>query len=82
MEIKYIKNIQKRLISNPDKSARDSNGILINSELKIIASGGIANIDHLHKLADIGVEGAIIGSALYTDRVDLSEAVNSLQRTN
>ena len=35
MEIKYIKNIQKRLISNPDKSARDSNGILINSELKI-----------------------------------------------
>ena len=57
-------------------------GSRINSELKIIASGGIANIDHLHKLADIGVEGAIIGSALYTDRVDLSEAVNSLQRTN
>ncbi len=41
----------------------------------IIASGGIANLDHIRQLAQIGVEGVIIGKALYTSAIYLPEAI-------
>lgn len=41
----------------------------------IIASGGVTTIDDIRKLLDCGVEGAIIGKALYTDNIDLSDAI-------
>jgi phosphoribosylformimino-5-aminoimidazole carboxamide ribotide isomerase len=44
----------------------------------IIASGGIASIDDLRAVRDLGCEGAIVGSALYEDRIDLAEAVTAL----
>ena len=43
----------------------------------IIASGGIARLEDLHKLADMvshGIEGAIIGRALYDGAFTLAEA--------
>ncbi len=41
----------------------------------IIASGGIATLDHLRQLARLGVEGAIIGKALYAGAFSLSAAI-------
>lgn len=41
----------------------------------IIASGGIGNIEHIKQLLPTGVEGVIVGRALYTGNVDLKEAV-------
>lgn len=41
------------------------------SPMAVIASGGVSSIDHLRRLAAIGVEGAIIGKALYTGLLDL-----------
>jgi phosphoribosylformimino-5-aminoimidazole carboxamide ribotide isomerase len=41
----------------------------------IIASGGVGNIEHIKALKDTGVEGVIVGRALYTDNVDLAEAI-------
>ena len=49
----------------------------ISPNLKMIASGGVATIAHLQRLAEIGVEGAIIGSAIYKGKVDLKEAIVS-----
>jgi phosphoribosylformimino-5-aminoimidazole carboxamide ribotide isomerase len=46
-------------------------------DVPVIASGGISSLDHLQKLKEIGVEGAIIGRALYTGDVDLQEAIIS-----
>ncbi len=43
--------------------------------LDVIASGGIGNISHIEALKSTGVEGVIIGKALYTDNVDLKEAI-------
>lgn len=45
---------------------------------RIIASGGIAEIDHLRKLANLGAEGAIIGVAIYRGTLDLAAAVAEL----
>jgi phosphoribosylformimino-5-aminoimidazole carboxamide ribotide isomerase len=41
----------------------------------VIAAGGISNIENLKALKKIGVEGAIIGQALYTGNIDLKEAL-------
>ncbi|OPZ87037.1 MAG: 1-(5-phosphoribosyl)-5-((5-phosphoribosylamino)methylideneamino) imidazole-4-carboxamide isomerase [bacterium ADurb.Bin429] len=44
--------------------------------LAIIASGGMSSLDDLRRLArHSGIEGAIIGRALYTGAIDLTEAV-------
>ena len=45
----------------------------------IIASGGVAEIDQLHRLAKLGVEGAIIGKALYTGAIELPAALAALR---
>src|SRR5438445_232798 len=45
------------------------------SSMAVIASGGIATVEHVQRLKMIGVEGAIIGKALYTGALDLGEAI-------
>jgi phosphoribosylformimino-5-aminoimidazole carboxamide ribotide isomerase len=44
-------------------------------KLPIIAAGGISKLSHLKKLAELGVEGAIVGKALYTGDINLREAL-------
>lgn len=41
--------------------------------IKLIASGGITSVDDLEKLHAIGCEGAIIGKAIYENRISLKE---------
>lgn len=41
----------------------------------IVASGGICRIEHVQRLAAAGIEGAIIGKALYTGDLDLYAAI-------
>lgn len=45
----------------------------------IIASGGVTSIDHLVRLGQLGVEGAIIGRALYTGDILLDKALAALR---
>ena len=49
----------------------------------VIASGGIARLEDLHKLAEmvpLGVEGAIVGRALYDGAFTLTEALTAVER--
>ena len=41
----------------------------------VIASGGISSLADLRAVADLGCTGAIVGRALYEDRIDLGEAL-------
>ena len=43
------------------------------TELKLIASGGVSSMDDLHKLKEQGLEGAIVGKAIYENRVTLKD---------
>ena len=52
-----------------------TSSLLASAKVPIIASGGISRLDHLQRLKQLGVEGAIIGSALYTGDIDLIEAI-------
>ncbi len=48
---------------------------------KIIAAGGIGSIGDLAALKDIGVEGAVIGKALYEGKFTLKEAIQKIGAT-
>lgn len=52
--------------------------LLSQLDVPVIAAGGISSIEHLTKLAELGVEGAIVGRAIYTGDVDFKEAVRSI----
>ena len=45
--------------------------ILTQTNLKLIASGGISSIEELPQLAAIGCEGGILGKAIYEKRISL-----------
>lgn len=47
---------------------------------RLIASGGVASAEHLHRLARTGVEAAIVGSAIYEGRVNLADAIRQLHQ--
>lgn len=41
----------------------------------VIASGGVASVEQLRRLQAVGVEGAIVGRALYTGAIRLQDAL-------
>ena len=41
----------------------------------VIAAGGISSLNHLKMLKSLGVEGAIVGKALYTGDINLKQAL-------
>ncbi len=47
--------------------------ILQDNGIKLIASGGVTSIKDVYDLAQIGCEGAIIGKAIYENRISLQE---------
>ena len=50
-------------------------------KMPVIASGGIASINHLKMLQKLGAEGAIIGRALYTGEINLKQALDVMSKT-
>ena len=48
--------------------------------LPVIAAGGISSLNHLKMLSKLGVEGAVVGKALYTGNVDLKQALDEIGR--
>ncbi len=45
-------------------------------ELNLIASGGITSVTDLFKLKELGCEGAIIGKAIYENKISLKELID------
>ncbi|WGH76122.1 1-(5-phosphoribosyl)-5-[(5-phosphoribosylamino)methylideneamino]imidazole-4-carboxamide isomerase [Tenacibaculum tangerinum] len=47
--------------------------ILSKTTVNLIASGGVAQMSDLHRLKEIGCEGAIVGKAIYEGNISLKE---------
>lgn len=60
-------------LQGPDYEAL--RGLLSQTPLPVIASGGVASLEHLRRLAELGVEGALVGRALYNGEIELREAL-------
>lgn len=50
------------------------------THLNVIYSGGVASLKDLKALEDIGVNGVMIGAALYTNKIKLKEAMSLYNR--
>ena len=48
--------------------------------LKIVASGGIWDMDDLRTLRQRGVYGAVLGRSIYTGAINLAEAVAGMKQ--
>ena len=59
-------------LSGPDILLLES---VLEAGLPVIAAGGIATLDDLRVLRDLGCEGAVTGSAIWLDRFTLVEAL-------
>ncbi len=60
-------------LTGPDFRTNDR--LVKETGLAVLASGGVASIGHIKELQSTGVEGVIVGRALYTGAVSLPEAV-------
>lgn len=47
--------------------------ILETTKVKLIASGGVSNLDDLFKVQQLGCEGVIVGKAIYENKISLKE---------
>ncbi|PQL92430.1 1-(5-phosphoribosyl)-5-[(5-phosphoribosylamino)methylideneamino]imidazole-4-carboxamide isomerase [Apibacter adventoris] len=47
--------------------------ILQKTSVKLIASGGVSSINDLHRLKEIGCEGAIVGKAIYEKKITIND---------
>lgn len=66
---------QDGMLSGPDIEALTE---AVQSGAKIIAAGGIGSINDLMELKKVGVEGAVIGKALYEGKFTLKEAIDKI----
>ena len=57
--------------------------ILNQTSIKIIASGGVSNLEDLKRLKEISdeknLEGVIVGRAIYENKVNVKEAIEVLK---
>ena len=76
--IMYTDIARDGTLTEPNFPAIES---LVNqSGLRLLAAGGISSVEHLLRLAGLGVEASVVGKALYTGDVDLSLALEALRR--
>ncbi len=64
------------MLTGPNKEAMVQMAASVNAD--IIASGGIGSEEDIFSLSGSGVEGVIVGKALYTDRVDLKKVLERI----
>ena len=50
-----------------------------NLNIPIIASGGVTTIEDLVKLKEIGVYGVVVGSAIYKNMINLTDAIEAVK---
>jgi phosphoribosylformimino-5-aminoimidazole carboxamide ribotide isomerase len=67
---------QDGMLNGPDLQTLSQATLYPNA--RIVAAGGIGSIGDLAALKEIGVEGAVIGKALYEGRFTLKEAIQKI----
>lgn len=52
------------------------------TDVPVVASGGVGNLDHLRALRDLPIQGAIVGRALYESAFTIDEAIEAFEHHN
>jgi phosphoribosylformimino-5-aminoimidazole carboxamide ribotide isomerase len=51
-------------------------------DVPVVAAGGVSAVEDIKKLAGTGVDGAIVGRALYEGRLTLTEALQTAEESS
>ena len=63
------------MLTGPDL---ETNALLVRETgMAVLASGGVASVEDIRRLAPTGIEGVIVGRALYTGALSLPEALSA-----
>ncbi len=49
-------------------------------DMEVIASGGVSSIEDIISIKRAGAQGAVVGAAIYTERINLREAIDRAER--
>ncbi|HXK60809.1 MAG TPA: 1-(5-phosphoribosyl)-5-[(5-phosphoribosylamino)methylideneamino]imidazole-4-carboxamide isomerase [Acidobacteriota bacterium] len=60
-------------LSHPNYATYTQLRGLLGPEVRLIAAGGVSSREHIGRLKEIGVGGAIVGKAIYENRISLEE---------
>ncbi len=71
----YTDVINDGMLSQPNY--KEITKLLKKITVPIITGGGVTNIETVKKLKKLGIEGVIIGKALYEGKINLKEALNA-----
>ena len=67
------------MLQGPDVAGATA---LMATGAQVVASGGVATLDDLHRVREAGLAGAIVGRALYEGRIALREAIALVHADN
>lgn len=65
-------------LSEPNFRAIES--LISQTGSQVMAAGGVSSVQHILRLADLGVEAVVIGKALYTGDIDLGVALEAVRQ--
>ncbi len=65
------------MLSGPNLKAMEEMVKAVGDKVSVIASGGVSCLADIKNLKNTGVTGVIIGKALYTGGIDLTEAIRA-----
>lgn len=74
----YTDIVRDGTLTEPNFSALSD--FITKVKLPVISAGGVATVQHLVMLDQLGAEGAIVGKALYTGDIDLKKALRTLEK--
>lgn len=75
--IVYTDILKDGMLSGPNFKIYED--ILKNTNINLIASGGVSKLEDIKRLNEMGTYGAIIGKALYEKTLNLGEVIECLQ---
>ena len=62
-------------LTGPNVAELDALNKVVHGRASVIASGGVTTVEQIGELVAAGLEGAIVGSALYAGRLTVAQAI-------
>jgi len=75
-----LQEMQRAIASAIEKISYSHEATFQPESCSLITSGGIRSLDDVRSIAALGIEGVIIGKALYTGAVELADAIREYER--
>jgi phosphoribosylformimino-5-aminoimidazole carboxamide ribotide isomerase len=77
--IVYTDTLRDGTLTEPNFAGLEALLEGIHADMRLIYAGGVSRVEDVRRLAGTGIEGVIVGRALYTGDLDLAQALAAAQ---